>query len=51
MISDFLLKNIDNFFHDKANLKDTKPFFNQQTIKRDLSTVIRSKRDISQNRK
>lgn len=51
MISDFLLRNIDNFFNEKVNLQNPKPFFNQQTIKRDLSTVIRAKRDISQARK
>lgn len=45
MISEFLLKGIDNIFQDKLSISRTqnKNVFNRDNIKRDLSTVIRTK--------
>jgi diphthamide synthase subunit DPH2 len=51
MISDFLLKGIDNFWNDKVDIKNSKkPVFSRDTLKRELSTIIKAKRDISQSR-
>lgn len=45
MISEFLLKGIDNIFQDRlaVSRQQTKSIFTRETIKRDLSTVIRTK--------
>lgn len=50
MISEFLLKSIDNLFNDKNELTNNNQIFYKPTFKKDLSSVIRSKRDISQSR-
>jgi len=45
MISEFLLKGIDNIFQDKLAMSrpQGRSVFNRDTIKRDLSSVIRTK--------
>lgn len=45
MISEFLLKGIDNLFQDKLAMSrpQGRPVFSRETIKRDLSSVIRTK--------
>jgi hypothetical protein len=45
MISEFLLKGIDNLFQDKLAVSRAqgKTVFSRETIKRDLSSVIRTK--------
>jgi hypothetical protein len=45
MISEFLLKGIDNLFQDKLAVSRAqgKTVFSGDTIKRDLSSVIRTK--------
>lgn len=45
MISEFLLKGIDNIFQDKLAMSrpQGRAVFNRDTIKRDLSSVIRTK--------
>ena len=51
MISEFLMKGIDNFFNARLDVgRDEQGIFKKSTIKKDLSTVIKSSRDISQSR-